>query len=81
MSVAVVPVEVRKDGKAYPLGGYLRGRDRWRAVNLAHQLHCRDGLSYRQTQAGLEDHGIRRSLGQIHSDLRRYVCAECSSHG
>jgi hypothetical protein len=78
MTVVIVQVERRKDGKSYPVGGSLQVADRARAIRLAHQLAHRDHLSIRAVQrALLADHTIRRSLGQIHHDLASYACEAC----
>ncbi|GEM_PF-1437005 len=74
----VIVVERRRDGKLHPVGGRLRGVEWNRAVNLAHQLHCRDGLSYRKTAAAmLENLGIRRSVGQVFADIASFTCDYC----
>lgn len=75
----VIVVERRKDGKMHPPGGYLPDADRDRARLLAHYLVRRDRRSLRQAQKIMfEDHGIRRSLGSIHHDLRTFECPECA---
>ena len=73
----MVLVEKRRDGKIHPLGGHLSGVQWNRAVNYAHRFRCRDGLSYRKVQVALAELGIRRSLGQIHHDVRAFECARC----
>jgi hypothetical protein len=82
--VILFDVSVRRDGhtgtgvRHYPPGnGQLPERERDRAVYLAHRFHCRDRLSFRATQAALARAGIRRSVGQIHKDIVRYVCDIC----
>jgi hypothetical protein len=77
VNVILIEVERRADGKKYPPGGVLPERERWRAIRLEHQLHCRDRLSIRATVAALAGRGIRRSVGQVHTDLRRYACDVC----
>jgi hypothetical protein len=78
--VNVIVVEVRrgKDGKSYPIGGDLPVADRARAIRLVHALVHRDKLSIRAAQAiMLGQHGLRRSLGQLHKDLTGYACPVC----
>jgi len=70
-------VERRRDGKLHPEGGRLAEREHTRAVNLAHIMRCRDGLSYRKTRTALESYGIRRSLGQVFADVRDFECERC----
>jgi len=79
--LVVIEVERRADGRRYPPGGTLPERERWRAINLAHRLHCRDKLSFRATQAALAQQGIRRSLGQLSKDLANYACDICDPPG
>ncbi len=78
MDTVVIEVRRGTDGKLYPPRPVLPGRDRWRAVNLAHRLVHRDHLSIRAAQAVLlAEHGIRRSRGAIHRDLKAFTCREC----
>jgi hypothetical protein len=77
MAVAIVMVERWRDGKLHPAGGYLPWEQRAVAIGQAHRLHCRHGLSYRQTVAALAKLGIRRSLGQVFADIRDYPCRVC----
>jgi hypothetical protein len=79
--VNAVVIEVRRgrDGKHYPMRMPTPPDERERARTLAHRLHCADGLSFRQVQRALADqHGIRRSLGQLHADLTRFECDRCA---
>jgi hypothetical protein len=77
MNTIVIEVERRRDGRRYPPGGSLPEPLRWRAASLAHQLHCRDGLTIRATQQALAARGLRHSVGMIHRDLTRYACDAC----
>lgn len=77
----IIEVEVRADGRRYPVGGVLAKPERWRVIRLEHQLHCAQQLSFRQTQAALVARGIRRSLGQLAKDLARYACDICDPPG
>jgi len=44
------------------------------------QLRCAEGLSLRLVQEQLaERYGIRRSMGAIVGDLRRWRCAHCGA--
>jgi hypothetical protein len=81
MNVIVIEVERRPDGRRYPPGGTLPERERWRAINLAHQFHCAQQLTFKATQAALAQAGIRRSIGQIHKDIVRYACDVCDVPG
>lgn len=67
-----------RDGKLYEPRPVPRSevvRRRW----LAHQLICGRGLTYRQAQAAmLAEHAVRRSLGAICKDIRRYECPQCA---
>lgn len=75
----MIALERRKDGKLYPLGGVLPAQERNKARWLEHQLHCRDHLSIRRTQAALlAQHGLRRSRGIIQRDLVAYQCPDCA---
>ncbi len=78
MNTVVVEVRVRRDGKRYPVTWKLPDKDRWRAVNLAHRLVHRDHLSIRAAQRVLlEQHGLRRSVGQLWKDLHGFTCPQC----
>jgi hypothetical protein len=80
--MSAIVVELRRDGKFYPLGGVLEPAERNRARWLAHRLVCRDHLSIRQAQAAmLAQHGLRRSLGILHRDLVNYQCPDCAAPG
>jgi hypothetical protein len=78
VSIAVVPVERRRDGKLHPPGGRLSEQEHDRAVTIVHRLHCRDGLSFRATRKALESYGIRRSLGSVYTDLTAFECDRCA---
>jgi hypothetical protein len=67
---------VGQDGKTYM--SWRDPADRMRVIELAHQLHCREGLSVRLVQRRVFDHHIRRSVGMIHQYLTRYECPACS---
>ncbi len=76
----MVEVVRGRDGKKYPAGLPRPPDERQRLRALAHDLHCRQGLSIRATQAAmLTQHGIRRSLGQVHKDLTWWTCPRCAS--
>jgi len=78
--VNVVVLEVRRgrDGKLYPPRPVVPDRDHWRTIRLAHELVHGRGLSIRRAQAVmLADHGVRRSVGQLHNDLRGFTCPRC----
>ena len=78
MNTLVIEVRVRSDGKRYPLTWRLPDKDRGRAIRLAHRLVHADKLSIRAAQrVMLAEHGVRRSVGQLHHDLAAYVCREC----
>jgi hypothetical protein len=72
VNTAVVEVVRGADRKLYgarPLSRAELNRRRWLAHNLVH----RDGLSIRQAQRTMrESYGVRRSLGAIHGDLKRF---------
>lgn len=55
----------------------LTPQERSRAVRAAHQLVCGQRLSIRAAQARMAEAGMRRSVGAIASDLRRFVCDRC----
>jgi hypothetical protein len=67
-----------RDGKVYPVT-----RDRAelaRIIGLEHALACREGLSRPMTQRRLlMRYGIRRSIGAISQDLRKFECPQCSA--
>ena len=73
-------VKVTSDGRLYPPSWpHMPPAERQRLRALAHDLHCRQGLSIRATQrAMLERFGERRSVGQIHKDLT-WECPYCST--
>jgi hypothetical protein len=76
--MSAIVVELRRDGKLYPVGGFLDPAERGRAINLAHALVCQGHMSYRQArQTMLNSYGVRRSLGQIHKDVCGYACRSC----
>jgi len=78
--VNVVVVEVRRgrDGKLYPPRMPLPPEELARVRSLAHKLRCAGDLSIRGVQkAMLEEHGVRRSVGQVWNDLTRYECERC----
>jgi hypothetical protein len=78
VNVIVVETQRGRDGKRYPVGGNLPHKERNRALWLAHNLVHRDRLTIRAAQrVMLEQYGVRRSLGIIHSDLINYVCQVC----
>ncbi len=77
MTTVIVNVVQQRHGKLYP-ATLATGPERGRMINLAHALHCRDGLSIRQTRAALEQYGIRRSRGQVHNYIRNFECPRCA---
>jgi hypothetical protein len=78
VNTAVVEVVRGADRKLYsarPLSHVELNQRRWLAHNLVH----RDGLSIRQAQRTMrESYGIRRSVGAIHGDLKRFECQHCA---
>jgi hypothetical protein len=77
--VNAVLVEVRRgaDSKLYPAHP-LPKVERWRAVNLAHRVRCRDGLSIRQVRRVMaQQFGVRRTVGSIARDLALFTCSRC----
>lgn len=67
-----------KDRKLYPAGLPRPAAERGRIRALIHDLHCREGLSVRQTQAALlERYQVRRSRGQVHKYLA-WGCPYCT---
>jgi hypothetical protein len=75
----IIEVQRGRDGKRYPLRP-VPPDETERARRLAHNLVCRDRLSTREAQrVMLEDHGVRRSLGSIHSDLAGFECDHCAA--
>ena len=73
-------VVLGRDQKIYPAGLPLPAAERQRLRDLIHDLHCRQGLSVRATQAALLiEHGIRRSRGQVHKYLTLFECPRCST--
>ena len=79
MNAVVIEVRRGRDGKHYPMVMPLPPDERNRLRWLAHSLHCEGGLSIRGTQAAMrEQHGVRRSIGQIHEDLHRFSCQYCA---
>lgn len=69
-----------RDGKLYSARP-LTTQERGRAIRLAHRLVHGDGLSVRAAQAAMiEQHGIRRSVGAITTDLNNFVCPSCAEH-
>jgi len=80
MDVNAVVIEVRRgrDGKLYPPRMPTPEAERSQARVLAHALVHGRGLSIRQAQRQMrEEHGLRRSLGQIHRELHAYICDYC----
>ncbi len=78
--VNTVVLEVRRgrDGKLYPPRPVVPDRNHWRTINLVHRLVHADKLSIRAAQrVMLAEHGVRRSVGQLHHDLAAYVCPRC----
>jgi hypothetical protein len=73
-----VDVRVRgRDGRLYP-ARMASDAERFRVVRLVHTLRCMDQLSVRAVQEHLEaEHGIRRSVGAIAADLKRWRCEYC----
>jgi hypothetical protein len=67
-----------RDGKSYPAAALSR-QERNQARWLAHNLHCRDGLSVRAVQdVMLRSYGLRRSRGAISADLAGFECPRCA---
>jgi hypothetical protein len=68
-----------RDSKRYP-AGLPRPREELNRLRwMAHHLVCRDGNSIRAAQAiMLASYGVRRSLGALHNDLRRFECPHCA---
>jgi hypothetical protein len=67
-----------RDGKVYPVT--RDPAELARLVGVEHALACKEGLSRRQVQRRLlYRHGIRRSVGAISQDLRKFECPQCSA--
>lgn len=70
-------VRIARDGKYYPASRQLPREQRNRARWAVHRWACDEGRSLREAQALLlEELGIRRSLGSVHNDWRRFTCGE-----
>lgn len=79
MNAQVIELVRGKDRKLYPVGLPRPRAELNRLRTLAHNLHCRDKLSYRQVQRVMhEQYGIRRSLGRIYKDVSDYECPWCA---
>jgi hypothetical protein len=69
-----------RDGKKYLVSH--DPEEHQRLIAMAHNMHCGQGLSYRETQRHMrEGFGVERSLGQLSADLREYQCPRCAVPG
>jgi hypothetical protein len=76
--VKVIEVRRGRDGKLYPPRMPTPPDERDLARRLAHTLVHRDGLPIRAAQRAMrEQHGVRRSLGQVWKDLHSFTCPYC----
>lgn len=66
-----------KDRKLYPAGLPRPLAERKRLRALAHDMRCRQHLSFRAVQAAMLAQGIRRSRGQIFKDVKGWRCPYC----
>jgi hypothetical protein len=75
-----VDVRVRgRDGRLYP-ARVASDAERLRVAGLVHTLRCMNRLSVRAVQEHLEaGHGVRRSVGAIAADLKRWRCEYCGA--
>jgi hypothetical protein len=79
VNVVVIETVRGKDSKRYPVGLPRPEAELGRLRAMVHHLVCRDGNSIRAAQAiMLASYGVRRSLGALHNDLRRYQCQRCA---
>jgi len=78
--MVVIELVRGRNGRLWPAGRPRPRSELNRLRWLAHELVCERGLTIRAAQrAMLDEHGVRRSVGAICQDVRRFECPACAS--
>ena len=77
MTVKVVRVERRRDGRLHPAGGYHTPEEIELATGLIHAMRHR-GMSFRAITVALPERGLCISLGSVWHYWATTECAQCA---